>query len=109
MRSFKLIVKLFIVAVTVLFLAMLSACENNPTALLNFGLASLPSNLDPLYATDATSSRIDRLLYQRLVSFDETKRVIPGIANMAKCWRAFVVDAFRLMPFHNMYDGINRY
>jgi peptide/nickel transport system substrate-binding protein len=45
------------------------------------GLASAPLNLDPRYATDATSERINRLLYQRLVVFNEQSMPEPGIAD----------------------------
>jgi peptide/nickel transport system substrate-binding protein len=45
------------------------------------GLATAPLNLDPRYATDATSERINRLLYQRLVEFDPQGRPIPGVAE----------------------------
>jgi peptide/nickel transport system substrate-binding protein len=38
-------------------------------------------NLDPRYATDATSERINRLLYQRLVGFDEQSMPLPDIAD----------------------------
>jgi peptide/nickel transport system substrate-binding protein len=48
---------------------------------IRMGLASAPMNLDPRYATDATSERINRLLYQRLVTFDEQSMPIPGIAH----------------------------
>ncbi|MES9811500.1 MAG: ABC transporter substrate-binding protein [Candidatus Thiodiazotropha sp.] len=56
---------------------------------IRMGLASSPMNLDPRYATDATSERINRLLYQRLVAFDEQSMPVPDIAD----WR-------RLSPRH---------
>ncbi|HEC16069.1 MAG TPA: ABC transporter substrate-binding protein [Sedimenticola sp.] len=45
------------------------------------GLANAPANLDPRYATDATSSRINRLLYRRLVDFDAASRPVPALAD----------------------------
>ncbi|MCK5649699.1 MAG: ABC transporter substrate-binding protein, partial [Gammaproteobacteria bacterium] len=48
---------------------------------IRFGLSSAPVTLDPLHATDATSSRINRLIYQRLVEFGPDNKPIPGIAN----------------------------
>ncbi|MEW8026813.1 MAG: ABC transporter substrate-binding protein [Candidatus Thiodiazotropha sp.] len=48
---------------------------------IRMGLASAPMNLDPRYATDATSERINRLLYQRLVAFDEQSMPVPDIAD----------------------------
>ncbi len=56
---------------------------------IRMGLASAPLNLDPRFATDATSERINRLIYQRLVTFDEQSMPVPDIAN----WR-------RLAPRH---------
>jgi peptide/nickel transport system substrate-binding protein len=61
---------------------LLNACSNPQTDnTIRMGLASAPMNLDPRYATDATSERINRLLYQRLVAFDEQSMPIPGIAD----------------------------
>jgi peptide/nickel transport system substrate-binding protein len=61
---------------------LLTACYNtHPDNRIRMGLASAPMNLDPRYATDATSERINRLLYQRLVVFDEKSMPIPGIAD----------------------------
>ncbi len=67
-------------------LLFLGACINKTTQNqeLRFGLASMPSNLDPRFATDASSSRIGRLLFQKLVSFNEAKQPIPSIADWKK-------------------------
>jgi peptide/nickel transport system substrate-binding protein len=59
----------------------LTACAKPPDDVIRFGLASHPANLDPRYATDATSVRINRLLYQRLVDFDENVRPVPALAS----------------------------
>ncbi|UCC56635.1 MAG: ABC transporter substrate-binding protein [Gammaproteobacteria bacterium] len=59
----------------------LTACTKPPDDVIHFGLASHPANLDPRYATDATSARINRLLYQRLVDFDEYTRPVPALAT----------------------------
>ena len=59
----------------------LSACSQPPDGIIRFGLASAPANLDPRYATDATSARINRLLYQRLVDFDKESRPVPALAT----------------------------
>jgi peptide/nickel transport system substrate-binding protein len=48
---------------------------------LGFGIANPPRNLDPRLATDATSERINRLLYSALVDFDAASRPTPGIAD----------------------------
>jgi peptide/nickel transport system substrate-binding protein len=53
------------------------------------GIANAPATLDPRFATDAASTRVNRLLYERLVEFDERFEPRPGIAR----WR-------RLSPTH---------
>ena len=57
--------------------------------MLRFGLASAPVTLDPRFATDATSTRINRLLYARLVDFDARLMPAPALAD----WQ-------RLSPIH---------
>ena len=59
----------------------LTACSEEPRNELRFGLASMPSNLDPRFATDASSSRIGRLIFQKLVDFNEAKQPIPSVAD----------------------------
>jgi len=51
---------------------------------IRFGLASAPITLDPRYATDAISSRLNRLLYQQLVDFNEASRPVPSLASWKK-------------------------
>jgi len=60
---------------------MLLACAPVSDNTLRIGLASAPVTLDPRFATDATSSRVNRLLYARLVEFDERQLPVPGIAR----------------------------
>ena len=60
---------------------LLTACEPPRTDAIRFGLASAPTNLDPRFATDATSERINRLLYRRLVDFDAQARPVPSLAT----------------------------
>ncbi len=62
-------------------------------SVLRFGLASAPITLDPRYATDATSQRIDRLLYRRLVDFDATSRAVPSLAH----WTALAPTHYRFV------------
>ncbi|MEA3276616.1 MAG: ABC transporter substrate-binding protein [Pseudomonadota bacterium] len=62
---------------------LLAACgggEEQDRA-LRMGLASAPRNLDPRFATDATSERINRLLYERLVEFDAQSLPVPSLAK----------------------------
>ena len=57
-----------------LVLLCLQACTQPADSTIRFGLASAPANLDPRYATDATSARINRLLYQRLAGRHRRRR-----------------------------------
>ncbi|NOY67026.1 MAG: ABC transporter substrate-binding protein [Gammaproteobacteria bacterium] len=59
----------------------LTACSDPSSTSIRFALASSPISLDPRYATDAVSSRINRLLYQRLVDFDQKFQVKPALAG----------------------------
>jgi peptide/nickel transport system substrate-binding protein len=61
--------------------ALLGCAAETPREDLRFGLASMPVTLDPRHATDAASARIIRLLYQRLVEFDEHAMPVQGIAR----------------------------
>lgn len=74
----------FAVCICLVSLALTSACAEKPQEALRFGLASAPVNLDPRFATDATSVRINRLLYERLVDFDETVMPVPALATWEK-------------------------
>jgi len=67
-----------------LFLSMLTACSQPGSQAIRFGLASAPISLDPRFATDASSVRINRLLYQRLVDFDDQYRPVPSLASWKK-------------------------
>ena len=60
---------LFIAFVSAMLLA---ACQKPTSAApeINFAIAQMPLNLDPRYATDAASERVNRLIYQPLVDFD---------------------------------------
>jgi len=64
-----------------MLLLSLQACTQPADSTIRFGLASAPANLDPRFATDATSARINRLLYQRLVDFDDRVRPVPALAR----------------------------
>ena len=65
-------------------LLLVSACTGPADDTIRFGLSSGPANLDPRYATDATSARINRLIYRRLVDFDEQVRPVPSLASWEK-------------------------
>jgi len=60
---------------------LLVACDFQESAwVFRMGLANAPRNLDPRFATDATSERINRLLYRRLVEFDDESLPVPSLA-----------------------------
>lgn len=72
-------VKFIILGISLLFL--LSGCDHSAPQAIRFGLATAPINLDPRFATDATSARINRLVYRALVDFDEQFQPIPELAT----------------------------
>ncbi len=60
---------------------LLAACAPQQSESLRFGLGSAPVTLDPRFVTDATSTRIARLLYRQLVEFDDAQQPVPGLAQ----------------------------
>jgi len=80
MRSGLSIIK----ALLALTIIGLSACSAPQEDDIRFGLSRAPINLDPRFATDAASSRINRLIYDRLVDFDNAYRAVPALARWQK-------------------------
>lgn len=66
-----------------LIVCLASGCDSSPPSDIRFGLNNSVVSLDPRFATDATSSRLCRLLYRALVKFDEAFQPIPDLAS----WR----------------------
>lgn len=62
---------------------LLAGCGRVPrdAHVLRVGLADPPRSLDPRFATDATSERINRLLYRRLVELDPQGLPTPALAT----------------------------
>lgn len=60
---------------------LVAGCSRQPAAALSLAVAQPPRNLDPRLAGDATSERVNRLLYARLVEFDAASRPVPGLAT----------------------------
>jgi peptide/nickel transport system substrate-binding protein len=79
-----------------LFISSCSKSHSDIDKTIRFGLSNTPVTFDPRYATDAVSSRINRLIYQRLVDFDEQTKVIPSLAS----WQ-------QLSPIHYRFKLIN--
>ncbi len=59
----------------------LVGCGSPPPEGLRFAIANAPVTLDPRFSTDATSARINRLIYQQLIDFDEANRAVPALAQ----------------------------
>jgi len=66
-------------------LSSLAACHKQEATPqhrdIRFAVAQAPINLDPRYATDAASARVNRLLFRSLVSFDATSKPIADLAT----------------------------
>lgn len=80
-------------AAVLLSVMLLSGCDTPSQQVLRFGLASAPVTLDPRFATDAASARIDRLLYRQLVDFDAASQPVPALAS----WRQLAPDHYRFV------------
>lgn len=68
-----------------------------------FATAQAPLNLDPRYATDAASARVNRLIYQSLVDFDAQSKVVASLAvwvQVSPTEYRFTLNKNRA-PFHN--------
>lgn len=71
---------------------------------LRVGLATAVENLDPRFATDAASTRVNRLLYARLVDFNERFEAIPALAH----WQRLSPRHYRFQltsPRRAFHDG----
>jgi len=82
----------------VLSIIVLTGCREVEQHSLRFGLSTAPVSLDPRFAMDATSARINRLLYRSLVDFDKNLRPIPDLAD----WEQLNPTQYR---FHLGDDG----
>jgi peptide/nickel transport system substrate-binding protein len=68
-----------------LFVVALTACSKPAERSdIRFAIAQAPLTLDPRYATDAASERVNRLIYRPLVDFDAQFRPVPALASW-KC------------------------
>lgn len=88
---------------TLPLVAGLPGCQRpfDPTV-IRMGVTSRPRMLDPRQATDALSSRINRLIYRQLVDFDHRFQPVPDLAEWQK--RSATLYRFTLKDrpaFHN--------
>jgi len=83
----------------------LTACSNEkPThKVIKMGVTSRPRMLDPRKATDALSSRINRLIYQSLIDFDESFLPIPSLASWQQISKTHY--RFSILKANFFHDG----
>ncbi len=67
-------------------ICLLAACSSqvHHDDAIKFAIGQAPLNLDPRYATDAASERINRLIYASLVDFDANSKPVPKLASWVK-------------------------
>lgn len=82
-KSYYLLVRGVYIPVVLGFLLLAGCGDAGPDA-FRFGLKSTPITLDPRFATDAASTRINRLLYRQLVDFDEQFKPLPSLAGWSQ-------------------------
>jgi peptide/nickel transport system substrate-binding protein len=70
---------------------LLAACAKPPDEVLRVGLPAPVVSLDPRYATDATSYRLCRLLYEAPADFDERFMPVPALMT----WRTLAPTHYR--------------
>ncbi len=89
------------VLISLLFVTGCSESNSPSSSIIRFALASGVTSLDPRFATDATSERVNRLLYTSLVKLD--KDMLP-MADMAT-WHQLSDKhyQFRLLPDRRSY------
>jgi peptide/nickel transport system substrate-binding protein len=85
------------------FLTACRASPDHPSGYLVVGIESNPLQLDPRYATDANSVRIDGLIYNSLLRADEKSQLRP---ELAQSWRmtnekTYLFDLRQNITFHN--------
>jgi peptide/nickel transport system substrate-binding protein len=95
----------FVLWLALLLAAGLPACGHHANHdEIRMGLAQAPLNLDPRYASDAASARINRLIYQPLVDFDMQSRPVPALAS----WQMLSPQHYRFtlkQPSASFHDG----
>jgi peptide/nickel transport system substrate-binding protein len=91
-----------------LLCVLISACmQQSPSTQLKrvivFAIAQAPLNLDPRYATDGASERVNRLIYQSLADFDAQSKPVASLASWVEVNPSeyrFTLNKPRA-PFHN--------
>lgn len=87
-QTFKRSIKLVFVCLIACQASQLNAFSPAPLSkmqpVIHFAIAQAPMQLDPRYATDAASARVNRLLYQSLIDFDAASKPVPSLARWQK-------------------------
>lgn len=87
----------------IISIVIISSCNEGEFDGIRFGLAYAPQNLDPRFSTDASSTRLIRLMYRPLVDFDDQQRPAPALARWERLspthYRFVLATAGR--RFHN--------
>jgi peptide/nickel transport system substrate-binding protein len=104
MKALKVLAQFWLV---LLLLSTGSCIQQNPSKITSheivFAIGQMPLNLDPRYATDAASERVNRVVYQSLVDFDAQSKPSPSLASWAEISPTlyrFTLNKNRA-PFHN--------
>jgi peptide/nickel transport system substrate-binding protein len=90
--------------------ALLSACARGPvpsandSSVLRVDIESSPLSLDPRFATDAISSRIDELIFNSLVQIDQHQNYKGDLAESIE-WQSRTSIVFHLRPALKFSDG----
>jgi peptide/nickel transport system substrate-binding protein len=69
------------VLVLLLSMTLVACAPDRQQTDIRMALSQAPINLDPRYATDAASERVNRLLYRALVDFDAQFKPTPSLAT----------------------------
>jgi len=96
-------------AALMLLALLLLSCNTTPAhsdGVLRVGLAQMPVSLDPRYATDASSMRVQQFLHRGLVRLDEHFEIQPDLALR---WEhpSPLIWHFWLQPGVKFHDGAN--
>ncbi|BCN93461.1 peptide-binding protein [Thiomicrorhabdus immobilis] len=96
-------VKNSLVATSSLGLAGLVGCHSQAqSSQILVGITARPRMLDPRKATDALSSRINRLLYRQLIDFNERFEAVPDLASWQQVSDTrYVFTLQEISVFHN--------
>lgn len=97
MPGHRLILRVLVMLILAGPLLLISACTDSADDVIRMGVATAPQQLDPRLASDAISERVNQLLFQGLVRFDENLNPVGDMASWAQ------IDALRYR-FHLMPD-----